>query len=124
MAEAVHALGEVPRRVFLTVGRLELAPFAEELRARLREVEDEYKRLQGADAEWTPQRLQSLLRTQLRGDKVIVVSYAEYEEAEVERHQPVVVHVGASNEIVTADSDPRRLATVPAPSPAVAELRS
>ena len=28
MAEAVHALGEAPRRVFLTVGRLELAFFA------------------------------------------------------------------------------------------------
>ena len=28
MEQAVQALGEVPRRVFLTVGRLELAPFA------------------------------------------------------------------------------------------------
>ena len=28
MGEAVHALGEAPRRVFLTVGRLELPPFA------------------------------------------------------------------------------------------------
>lgn len=28
MGEAVQALGEAPRRVFLTVGRLELAPFA------------------------------------------------------------------------------------------------
>jgi trehalose-6-phosphate synthase len=55
----------------------ELAPFAEELRARLREVEDEYRRLQGAEADWTPQRLQSLLRTQLRGDQVIVVSNRE-----------------------------------------------
>ena len=28
MIEAVQALGDTPRRVFLTVGRLELAPFA------------------------------------------------------------------------------------------------
>jgi alpha,alpha-trehalose-phosphate synthase [UDP-forming] len=55
----------------------ELAPLAADLRERLREVEDEYKRLQGADAEWTPNRLQTLLRTQLRGDQVIVVSNRE-----------------------------------------------
>jgi alpha,alpha-trehalose-phosphate synthase [UDP-forming] len=55
----------------------ELAPLAADLRERLREVEDEYKRLQGADADWTPDRLQTLLRTQLRGDQVIVVSNRE-----------------------------------------------
>ena len=32
-----------------------------------------------------------------RGDKVIVLSYAEYEEAELERHFPRVVHVDAQN---------------------------
>jgi aspartate 1-decarboxylase len=37
------------------------------------------------------------------GDKVIVVSYAEYDEAELEAYEPVVVHVGAANEIVTVD---------------------
>ncbi len=37
------------------------------------------------------------------GDTVIVVSYAEYEEAELERYQPVVVHVDAGNRIVTVD---------------------
>ena len=37
------------------------------------------------------------------GDKVIVVSYAEYDEAELETYEPVVVHVGASNEIITVD---------------------
>jgi len=35
------------------------------------------------------------------GDKVIVVSYAEYEEAELEAgHEPRVVHVNESNSIV------------------------
>jgi trehalose-6-phosphate synthase len=55
----------------------ELAPLAADLKERLRELEDEYKRLQSVEADWTPQRLQSLLRTQLRGDEVIVVSNRE-----------------------------------------------
>jgi aspartate 1-decarboxylase len=37
------------------------------------------------------------------GDTVIVVSYAEYDEAELERYEPKVVHVTAENEIVTVD---------------------
>ena len=35
------------------------------------------------------------------GDKVIVVSYAEYEEAELEELEPIVVHVDDANRIVT-----------------------
>jgi aspartate 1-decarboxylase len=38
------------------------------------------------------------------GDKVIVVSYAEYDEAELDNHEPVVVHVDASNSIVDVDA--------------------
>jgi aspartate 1-decarboxylase len=37
------------------------------------------------------------------GDTVIVVSYAEYDEAELESHVPRVVHVDTSNRIVTVD---------------------
>ncbi len=37
------------------------------------------------------------------GDKVIVVSYAGYEEAELESYEPKVVHVNADNAIVTID---------------------
>ena len=55
----------------------ELAPFAADLRARLRDLEDEYRRSQGPDAEWNPDRLRALLKTQLRGDQVIVVSNRE-----------------------------------------------
>jgi trehalose 6-phosphate synthase len=55
----------------------ELAPLADELRSRLRDLEDEYRRAQGPETEWTAQRLHSLLRTQLRGDQVIVVSNRE-----------------------------------------------
>jgi trehalose-6-phosphate synthase len=55
----------------------ELAPLAADLRARLRELEDEYRRSQGPEADWSPERLQSLLRTQFSGDQVIVVSNRE-----------------------------------------------
>jgi aspartate 1-decarboxylase len=37
------------------------------------------------------------------GDKVIVVSYASYSEADLEKYEPVVVHVNAENDIVTVD---------------------
>ena len=55
----------------------ELAPFAADLRARLRDLEDEYRRSLGPDTEWTAERLRTLLRTQLSGDHVIVVSNRE-----------------------------------------------
>jgi trehalose 6-phosphate synthase len=55
----------------------ELAPFAADLRARLRDLEDEYRRSQGPEAEWTAERLRALLRSQLSGDQVIVVSNRE-----------------------------------------------
>jgi aspartate 1-decarboxylase len=39
-----------------------------------------------------------------RGDTIIVVSYASYEEAELEHHEPRVVHVEAqTNRIITVD---------------------
>src|ERR687885_3012226 len=37
------------------------------------------------------------------GDTVIVVSYAEYDEAELADYVPKVVHVNADNRIVTVD---------------------
>jgi len=55
----------------------EMTPFAAELRARLRDLEDEYRRAQGPQTEWNPERLRTLLRTQLHGDQVIVVSNRE-----------------------------------------------
>jgi trehalose 6-phosphate synthase len=68
----------------------ELAPLAADLRARLRDLEDEYRRSQGPEAEWNPQRLQSLLRTQLSGDQVIVVSNREPYIHDRERGEVVV----------------------------------
>ena len=37
------------------------------------------------------------------GDTVIVISYASYDERELETYEPKVVHVNADNEIVTVD---------------------
>ena len=55
----------------------ELEPLALDLRARLRDLEDEYRRFAAPEAEWTAERLKSLLRTQLAGDQVIIVSNRE-----------------------------------------------
>jgi alpha,alpha-trehalose-phosphate synthase [UDP-forming] len=61
-----------------SAGAPELAALAGDLRNRLRDLEDEYRRSLGPeDAEWTAERLRSLLRRQLRGDDVIVVSNRE-----------------------------------------------
>ena len=43
------------------------------------------------------------------GDRVIVVSYAEYDEAELESYVPRVVHVNKKNEIVLTDATVREL---------------
>ena len=37
------------------------------------------------------------------GDTVIVVSYGDYEHDELDRYEPVVVHVDGNNRIVTVD---------------------
>jgi aspartate 1-decarboxylase len=43
------------------------------------------------------------------GDKVIVVSYAGYDERELAASSPVVVHVDEGNRIVAVDSEPEVL---------------
>jgi len=55
----------------------EMAPLAAEIRARMRDLEDEYRRAHGSQLSWDPERLRALLRTQLQGDQVIVVSNRE-----------------------------------------------
>jgi trehalose-6-phosphate synthase len=55
----------------------ELAPFAADLRLRLRDLEDEYRRSMGLEVPWNAETLRALLRTQLRGDEMIVVSNRE-----------------------------------------------
>ncbi|MHB8681339.1 MAG: aspartate 1-decarboxylase [Acidimicrobiales bacterium] len=39
-----------------------------------------------------------------RGDKVIVITYADYEEAELQDFAPTVVHVDADNAVVDEDT--------------------
>ncbi len=60
-----------------TLAASEFAPLAADLRARLRDLEDEFRRSLGPELEWNPARLRSLLHTQLRGDEVLVVSNRE-----------------------------------------------
>jgi aspartate 1-decarboxylase len=43
------------------------------------------------------------------GDTIIVISYAEYSEEELESYVPRVVHVNKSNEIVLTDATVREL---------------
>jgi aspartate 1-decarboxylase len=40
-----------------------------------------------------------------RGDTIIVISYASYDEAELDHHAPRVVHVTAENEILAVDHE-------------------
>ncbi|HLM51123.1 MAG TPA: aspartate 1-decarboxylase [Solirubrobacteraceae bacterium] len=40
-----------------------------------------------------------------RGDTIILISYAQYDEAELARHQPVVVHVDRDNRIIDVDAE-------------------
>lgn len=40
-----------------------------------------------------------------KGDKIIVVSYATYDEAELQTYEPVVVHVDDDNQPVSVDAE-------------------
>lgn len=44
-----------------------------------------------------------------KGDKIIVVSYAEYSEAELENYEPIVVHVDEDNRRVSVDNEVAKL---------------
>jgi alpha,alpha-trehalose-phosphate synthase [UDP-forming] len=79
----------------------ELAPLAADLRERLRDLEDEVRRGQRSEDVWNAERLQSLLRTQLRGDEVIVVSNREPYVHERQPDGSMVVRRPASG-LVTA----------------------
>jgi aspartate 1-decarboxylase len=47
-----------------------------------------------------------------RGDTIIVISYAQYDKAEMEQYEPVVVHVEAqTNRIITVDDAVAKLLT-------------
>jgi aspartate 1-decarboxylase len=46
-----------------------------------------------------------------RGDTIIVISYATYDEAELDEHAPRVVHVTSDNEILAVDHQAATLLT-------------
>ena len=46
-----------------------------------------------------------------RGDTVIVISYASYDESELDRYEPRVVHVDRGNRILNVDADATTLLT-------------
>ena len=43
------------------------------------------------------------------GDKLIIASFGAFDERDLERYSPVVVHVNGENEVVAVDSDPTAL---------------
>ena len=43
------------------------------------------------------------------GDKVIIASYANYDEVDLDSYAPVVVHVDEANRTATVDSSPQLL---------------
>jgi aspartate 1-decarboxylase len=45
------------------------------------------------------------------GDTIIVISYADYEEDELESYSPRVVHVNRENQIVLTDANVKELLT-------------
>jgi aspartate 1-decarboxylase len=45
------------------------------------------------------------------GDTIIVISYADYEEDDLESYQPRVVHVNRENQIVLTDANVKELLT-------------
>src|ERR671918_32149 len=52
------------------------------------------------------------------GHKVIVASFGDYDEADLEQYDPIVVHVGEHNEIARVDSHPEVLLDSPLASEA------
>jgi aspartate 1-decarboxylase len=46
-----------------------------------------------------------------RGDTVIVISYASYDESELDGYEPRVVHVDRANRILDVDSEAAKLLT-------------
>ena len=40
------------------------------------------------------------------GDRTIIASFGSYDEADLERYSPIVVHVDDENKVIATDSDP------------------
>jgi aspartate 1-decarboxylase len=62
--------------------------------------------IEGAEGSGTVQVNGAAARLVRSGDKVIVASFGTFDEKDLERYSPVVVHVDDENDIVAVDSDP------------------
>ena len=69
--------------------------------------------IEGEEGSGTVQVNGAAARLVSSGHKVIVASFAAYDEADLEDYSPVVVHVGDENQIVRVDSDPTVLLNDP-----------
>ena len=62
--------------------------------------------IEGTDGSGTVQVNGAAARLVRSGDKVIIASFGAYDEKDLERYSPVVVHVDDDNDVVAVDSDP------------------
>ena len=62
--------------------------------------------IEGEEGSGTVQVNGAAARLVRSGDKVIVASFAAYDQTDLERYSPVVVHVDDANEAIAVDSDP------------------
>ena len=69
--------------------------------------------IEGEEGSGTVQVNGAAARLVSSGHKVIVASFAAYDEPDLEDYSPVVVHVGEENQIVRVDSDPTVLLSEP-----------
>jgi aspartate 1-decarboxylase len=62
--------------------------------------------IEGEDGSGTVQVNGAAARLVRNGDRVIIASFGSYDDTDLERYSPVVVHVDDRNEVVAVDSDP------------------
>jgi aspartate 1-decarboxylase len=62
--------------------------------------------IEGEEGSGTVQVNGAAARLVRTGDKVIVASFGAYDQKDLERYSPVVVHVDDENDVVAVDSDP------------------
>jgi aspartate 1-decarboxylase len=65
--------------------------------------------IEGDEGSGTVQVNGAAARLVRNGDKVIIASFGAFDENDLERYSPVVVHVDEKNEVMTVDSDPTAL---------------
>jgi aspartate 1-decarboxylase len=62
--------------------------------------------IEGDEGSGTVQVNGAAARLVRNGDKVIIACFGSYDEKDLERYSPVVVHVDDDNEVAAVDSDP------------------